>query len=50
MTMKPNAGPSMDGSAADKLRPIAHGQFKLLPVPIRHDREWNSRVVEWAVA
>ena len=29
-------------------RPIAHGQFRLLPVPLDRDPEWNARIVEWA--
>lgn len=29
-------------------RPIAHGQFRLLPVPLDRDPEWNERIVRWA--
>jgi hypothetical protein len=30
------------------VRPIAHGQFRLLPVPLDRDPEWNARIVNWA--
>lgn len=29
-------------------RPIAHGQFRLLPVPLDRDPEWNARIAVWA--
>lgn len=29
-------------------RPIAHGQFRLLPVPLDRDPEWNARIAAWA--
>ncbi|MDQ2762681.1 MAG: hypothetical protein M3Y22_04080 [Pseudomonadota bacterium] len=35
-------------SATGLLRPLAHGQFKLLPIPLPHQRDWNTRVVAWA--
>lgn len=34
--------------AMGNLRPIAHGQFRLLPVPLSRDPDWNARLISWA--
>ena len=48
MNVSNDAVTAKAGSANENLRPIAHAQFKLLPVPMRGEREWNDRVVGWA--
>lgn len=38
--------------AMGNLRPIAHGQFRLLPVPMPRDQPeagaWGDRIAQWA--
>ena len=29
-------------------RPRLHGQFRLMPVPLQRDPEWNARIASWA--
>ncbi|WP_419808366.1 hypothetical protein [Sphingomonas sp.] len=36
--------------AGGNLRPIAHRQFKLLPVPCDAVPGWNERLARWAAA
>lgn len=50
MNVSNGVGPAKADSANEKLRPAAHGQFKLLPVPLRDDLDWNSRIANWACA
>lgn len=35
-------------SANEEVRPAAHRQFKLLPVPCARAAGWNERVARWA--
>ncbi len=48
MTNTGSAPAGRPASAAGKLRPIAHGQFRLLPIPLDRDPEWNARIAVWA--
>lgn len=36
--------------AGGNVRPQAHRQFKLLPVALPSQRDWNDRVARWAAA
>lgn len=48
MTMLNASIPARAGSAKAPVRPIAHGQFRLLPVPLDRNPEWNARIADWA--
>jgi hypothetical protein len=34
--------------AMGNLRPAPHRQFRLLPVPLDRNPEWNARTITWA--
>lgn len=48
MTMRTASIPSKGGAADEPLRPAVHRQFRLMPVPLQRDPEWNARIASWA--